>query len=249
MATVTFPGFPFLPGTLDPALISSLIEDEMSETQGELDLANIPAVALSRDVVRRGAISYGEHRGSTLNQDIFDEDFVELDTSNLEHMSEAAVAVPGATTTYRIKHESMGAVRLFWNMSFEVDDDVEWQVSGTPVLHHPTAGTLSRATDEGMRLLGSTTAMLFIDGVRVPGVFRRITSGLMRVPVADEASGGYTSRVDASDLRVWSGAFIVDGRFNPSALTRGWHTASIRISHGVSQVRIKVRSFGHMVVR
>ena len=242
MAAVVFPNFPFVPGVLDVSFINTIVQSSMSEVNGDLDYTNIHSSVgtIPRDLVRRGAVTEGRQVGSTTNYDLFYEEAV-VDPRDRVQVDAVAEVLPGASVTFRIKHPTVSAVRLFWNVVFEVDNGI------SPILGVKQPD----GHNKYYRDFSDSQAALYIDGVRVPGVFRRIADGVYRVPTYPQNTTGveHDTRADASDLRVWSGAFVLDGRFDPSALSVGWHTASIRVTSCSVQVRVKVRSFGYLLIR
>lgn len=99
-----------------------------------------------------------------------------------------------------------------------------------------------------------TKAMLFVDDEPVGGVQRNFGDGANAYadegPVAAPVAGitdeplyedKAADAVVHADMRFWSGALTVDSDVDSGALTKGWHTASIRILTDRRVVRIHSR--------
>ena len=224
------------------------VNGALSEVNGLLDIDNLGFVTLSRDLIRRRAVTEGRAVGSTLNYDTFKEHFSEVDLTDLEVVKGAAEPIPGASTTYRVKHGSYSTLRLFWNVTFEIDEGhyVERYLAQERLVDKNGVVVPPEETKDAWDL---TWVGLFVDGVHVEGVFRQIRGGVYRVPVHEDADKEYSTRADATDVRVWSGTLVLGKVRNPEVFSKGWHNVSLRMASPSKQVRVKARSIGYLLVR
>jgi hypothetical protein len=230
----------------------------LAAINGVLDKDNFdPAtLPLGREVAKYGAFADGKMVGATANQDYFS-DWFEPYSSPLAAVNEAAIAVPGASVTYRLP-VSASVVYIKWQIAVIVDGLFEPESDPPNPNHHQTSDQdiLSPA---GFKPSYQTCRLkLFVDGRPVERDVQAVGGSRYTLPDRLEAKNSYPPTAEAGDQRHWTcvAAFYNGDPFSSSLPAgvlqpwgRGFHTAELRIVHAGSQARVKVRNMSYRYVR
>lgn len=258
MGDITHPvvATPFVTGdVLDPERVSEGVyvpqstPNNMAVMNGMLDEDNLAAgYELTHEVVRPGAMATAVTRGQTANTDYFDDFFQNnYAADNPLHMSTFGLTVVGVR--FYVPYDCT-LVMLSWHVGVVVDGHHRWkagtytvesedETGAPPNSHTPTSG--------GSGNQNSTLLVLNVDGVPNDDITRRVWTGRRSMLGMDYIKSGVSTDEDAlplaadnwdtdqfnepcrPDHRWWSGHFNID---SGTALTKGWHTASIRVTPG-----------------
>ena len=246
MPDITFPNtFTTLTAVDADAVAENIYEPRstprtLSVINGRLSEANLKkASPLSREEVRRGSFVAAEpSRGATANLDYFDDFWVGDGTLAGEFATgKRSLVIPGASKSFFNPWTNPRGIYISWHLS--------------TVIEHKTR--------TGREYGGSGTALvsLFINGVKVTGVDRRVSSGRFMMVDRVAPTDTYNATRCYPDVRHWSGHWIIDttnlwdsayqGGFSAdkTPLVRGYHNASIRLAHIDKHARVRSR---HMTV-
>lgn len=197
--------------------------DSIEVMNGRLSDANRATWDVSRQMVRRGHFSEGRMVGATANIDFFSGWF-----PGFSGVDADMVTVPGGSVELDLKFNAR-MIMLFWHVELVVD------VGAT---------TASAGVDS----TGDTVVKLFLDGDGQPTIRRIIRDGLFSMAYDPAAPGVYLNEFIQPDSRFWSGCVMVAGNFKSSFLTKGRHTASIRLATDGDAVRVKTRRMGYVAI-
>jgi hypothetical protein len=236
----------------------------LAAINGVLDKDNFdPAtLPLGREVAKYGAFADGEMVGATANQDYFS-DWFESYENPLTAVNDAAIAVPGASVTYRLP-VAASVVYIKWQISVIVDGLIEPGTGTDPVTDPPNPNHHQTSNQDilfpaGFKPSYQTCRLkLFVDGRPVERYVQAVGGSRYTLPDRLQAKNSYPPTTEAGDQRHWTcvAAFYNGDPFSsslpagvPQPWARGFHTAELRIIHAGSQARVKVRNMSYRYVR
>lgn len=252
---------PFIVGdTLDPTRVADGLydpkatPDNMAVINGRLDEDNLKApYSITYDVVRPGAMATGKSVGQTTNLDFYSDWF--LGDYDADVYSEAMDrAITGVGIKFYVPY-ACTVVKLSWHVGVIVDgghvrtdtpslvEDIDHLSDSAP--NTGSGNTYLTGTNPG----DNTLLTLFLEGVEQQQYSRRIRTGKSSMcgstyyktgaPVGLRALEGsgyggginrkYWNQVVTPDHRWWSGHMHVA---SGALISKGWHTASIRVTNG-----------------
>ena len=176
-----------------------------------------------------------------------------VDTTTIFHTDEDFVAVPGASIEFYLPYDC-SLVLFTWNIQFEDDGDSGYDGNSYyPIL----ISKLLQAERLSYNVYGLTASQFFltrtwlrfyIDDAWVPGQ-ERITYPNKRRPFMDGGNPHLPhSHAHSLAPRYWNGHHAASTS-NGTQLSKGWHSASIRIYSNSNQSRVRVRGIRHVYFR
>lgn len=226
---------------MENAYLPKILPDNLEVINGRLTNPNRDGWSIDSSDVRQGHFSQAGQVAATANQDYFD-DFLTINlTGTIGDIQYQSMAIPGCSTSFYIPWD-ITAVSLNWHLSV-ITDAARTAVSAS--------------------ITGNTYLILFVDGYPVNALTRRVLDGNQTMVYDPASPGTYNVKYVKPDTRHWSGSFLYDSSVSgiipggkPSYLSRGWHTASIRIAFpakttlaGIQQVRVKTRRMSYTLIR
>ena len=181
--------------------------------------------------------------------------FTSIDTGVRFPENEDFVAVPGASIEFYLPYDCT-MVLFTWNIQFEDDGDSGYSQQSS--FYPPVLAAILGTEKQGYYVHGLTGTQdvltrtwlrFYIDDEWVPGQ-ERISFPDKRRPYKD---GGSNRRLPSSATitkapRYWNGHHAASTSDN-TQLTKGWHSASIRIYSNSNQSRVRVRGIRHVYFR
>lgn len=270
---------PFVAGdVLDPERIAEGLyvpqstPDNMSVVNGRLDEDNLAAgYDITHDAVRPGTMATAVSRGQTANSDFFSDFFVgDYDSDTYSEAMDRALTAVGIR--FYVPYDC-SLVMLSWHVGVIVDGGHIRQYPAAPNkaedIDHlgDTAPSPTSATSILAGGVGNNTLLtLFVDGAGNQLVSRRIITGRASMfgdryyksgaPIGitplegSNADTGndrkYWNQGVVPDHRWWSGHFNID---SGAALTKGWHTASIRVTNGKWDMSTSTKADGTAITK
>lgn len=238
----------------DPDSVSANIYEPRSTPRtlevinGRLSKANLiigdpfaPHDDISRNEVRGGSFVHATpSRGATANRDYF-KDFWpgDWDLDNENSCADRALAIIGASTSFHTPWGPLPKARGVY---------ISWHISTVIDTRRPTV------VFDGF---GKAFLALFVNGVKVTGLSRRMSDGrhmmvqrtAATAPITPSGNN-FNALAGYPDVRHWSGHWMVDSGnvgtgpgqtnfFDRDPRSKGFHNASIRIAHQNRHVRVR----------
>jgi hypothetical protein len=231
--------------------------DSMSVINGRLDEANLAApYSITNDIVRPGAMATASTSGQTTNLDFFSDFFFgDYDPRELALPYPALVdrGLTAVAHRFYVPYDC-SLVSLHWHVGIIVDgghkyNDVDGVVED---VDNPTLTVvLDTSVNQQNLMLDNTVIGLFLDGNIVQQCTRHVKTGrdsMLGAHYIDDAAlpgatklkvlegsaltntgRKYWNVQEDPDHRWWSGHYNATEAY---VLTKGWHTASIRVTNG-----------------
>lgn len=233
--------------------------DSMSVINGRLDEDNLATpYSITNDVVRPGAMATGGTSGQTVNTDFFSDfffgDYDATDTSACPYPAlDRALTV--VSRRFYVPY-ACSLISLHWHVGVIVDGGHLWNDTlPSPAvvedIEHLSDTIPNRGDPSTARNLGvdNTVLGLFLDGNPIQPCTRHIRTGLRSMlgskyygaglpprfkplegsPLTGANEKKYWNIKEDPDHRWWSGHYNATEGY---MLTKGWHTASIRVTNG-----------------
>lgn len=247
----------------------------LENINGHLDRLNVPAASSSEywqidgEIVQKGTFSGSSMIGATANMDFFLEPHFQdtfrknvfgpdllVDSNNVILTIDGNtpfaddddfVPVPGANISFYLPYDC-SLVLFTWNVQFENDGDRGFTLG--------TGGDNPQLEPNGLYgdqlSLSRTWLRFYIDDEWVEGQ-ERITHPTKTKPWKNTATIPDSrflpgTRGLGSGGRYWNGHHAASTS-NNTQLTKGWHTAGIRIYGNSNQSRVRVRGIRHVYFR
>lgn len=253
---------PFAAGdVLDPERVAEGVyvpqstPNNMAVMNGLIEKANlVGGYSITHDMVRPGAMATAVSRGQTANVDVFADFFIGdyLATNFSDTIARGQTFVG---LRFYVPYDCT-LVMLSWHVGVIVDGGHRWKEGATSTANvyvaedeenHTVAANSHIPASAGSASQDSTLLVLHIDGVEQKPLSRRIKTGRASMlgkdyvatasstvkPMIGSGPDNWTTEEFNEpckpDHRWWSGHFNID---SGDALTKGWHTASIRVTNG-----------------
>ena len=241
---------------MENTYLPKLVPDNLEVINGRLTNPNRDGWDLTPADVRAGHFSQSGQVAATANQDYFDDFLTLTNTSTIGAIQNQSMAIPGCSITFFVPW-TVTAVVLNWHLSIITD-----------------CGRLAPHTPGSHFQEGKTWLQLFVDGYPVHAVRRAMADGNWSMAYDPASPDDFHNDYVRTDTRDWSGSFVYDYSLGstiipagqPNYISRGWHTASIRIAFpplstlgvapfspvpgtGVKQARVKTRRMGYTLIR
>lgn len=231
---------------------------------GHLDGQNLPAFATTdywavpSELVQDNTFTGGSMVGATGNMDflrnplfsdamrieVFGPDELGGTQSNGEQNAddEDFKSIPGASMEFYLPYDC-SLVLITWNIQFEDD---------APITNTKNALSIgddyARPGDTANTSTNARTWLrLYVDNSWVPGQ-ERITHPYKYTAYQDAYFNRYPPTGDVHAARYWNGHHAA-ATSNGTGLSKGWHSASIRLFSNSSQARVRVRGIRHVYFR
>ena len=229
---------------------------------GHLDGQNLPAFATTdywevpSELVQDNTFTGGSMVGATGNMDFFrdplfmdaertevfgpDESGGTTSTGEQNAEDEDFTSIPGASMEFYLPYDC-SLVLITWNIQFEDDAYPATTEDGKDGSYVRPSSTANNRT----------WLRLYVDNSWVQGQ-ERITHPYKYTAGVERFSGAIINRWapsgDMHAARYWNGHHAA-ATSNGTGLSKGWHSASIRLFSNSSQARVRVRGIRHVYFR